>query len=79
MSFVVSTVKYYFFPASEIKHDLKDANISLGEVTNRTSQNEKLEDFNENIKGSDLDEKVLGNLLHFLIFWCEMGIIQKFF
>nr|KAF6335921.1 testis and ovary specific PAZ domain containing 1 [Pipistrellus kuhlii] len=43
--------------ASEIKHDLKDANISLGEVTNRTSQNEKLGDFNENIKSSDLDEK----------------------
>lgn len=71
LSFVVSTVKYYFFSASEIKYDFKDANISLGEVTNRTSQNEKLGDCNEHIKSSDLDEKVLGNLLHFLIFWCE--------
>ncbi|XP_070247549.1 protein TOPAZ1 [Myotis yumanensis] len=43
--------------ASEIKYDFKDADISLGEVTNRTSQNEKLGDCNEHIKSSDLDEK----------------------
>uniref|UniRef100_A0A8C5WAM8 Protein TOPAZ1 n=1 Tax=Microcebus murinus TaxID=30608 RepID=A0A8C5WAM8_MICMU len=43
--------------ATEIKHDSKDANISLGEVTNETSENEKLGDFSEQIKGSDLDEK----------------------
>ena len=66
---VVSTVEYYFFSADEIKYDFKDANISLGEVTNKTSQNEKLGDFSEHIKSSDLDEKVLGNSLHFLIFW----------
>ncbi|KAM8758833.1 protein TOPAZ1 [Rhynchonycteris naso] len=43
--------------ASEIKYDSKDENISLGEVTNETSQNEKLGDFSEHIKSSDLDEK----------------------
>ncbi|KAL2803976.1 protein TOPAZ1 [Daubentonia madagascariensis] len=42
--------------ANEIKHS-KDANISLGEVTNETSENEKLGDFSEQIKGSDLDGK----------------------
>lgn len=68
LSFVVSTVEYYFFSANEIKYDFKDVNISLGEV-NRTSQNEKLGDFIEHIKNSDLDEKVLGNISHFLTFW----------
>ncbi|XP_066207328.1 protein TOPAZ1 [Saccopteryx leptura] len=43
--------------ASEIKYDSKDENISLGEVTNETSPNEKLGDFSEHIKISDLDEK----------------------
>ncbi|XP_003256986.2 protein TOPAZ1 [Nomascus leucogenys] len=43
--------------ASEIKHDPKDANTSLGEVANETSENETLGDFSEQIKGSDLDEK----------------------
>uniref|UniRef100_A0A2K6F4I7 Protein TOPAZ1 n=1 Tax=Propithecus coquereli TaxID=379532 RepID=A0A2K6F4I7_PROCO len=43
--------------ANEIKHDLKDANISLGEVTNETSENEKLGDFSQQIKDSGLDEK----------------------
>ncbi|XP_058412077.1 protein TOPAZ1 isoform X1 [Diceros bicornis minor] len=43
--------------ANEIKHDFKGANISLGEVTNETSENEKLGDFSEHIKSSDLDEK----------------------
>nr|KAF6421408.1 testis and ovary specific PAZ domain containing 1 [Molossus molossus] len=42
--------------ANEVKHDFKDANISL-EVTNRTSQSEKLGDFSEHIKSSDLDKK----------------------
>lgn len=70
LSFVVSTVDYYFFSANEVKHDFKGANISLGEVTNETSQNEKLGDFSEQIS-SDMDEKVLGNLLHFLIFWSK--------
>ncbi|KAM5232349.1 protein TOPAZ1 [Hipposideros larvatus] len=41
---------------NEIKHDFKGANISL-EVTNETSQNEKLGDFDEHIRSSDLDEK----------------------
>ncbi|XP_023087598.1 protein TOPAZ1 [Piliocolobus tephrosceles] len=43
--------------ASEIKHDPKDTNTSLGEVANETSENETLGDFSEQIKGSDLDEK----------------------
>eukprot|EP00069_Balaena_mysticetus_P022324 bmy_03320T0 len=43
--------------ASEIKHDSKGANISLGEVTNETSSNEKLGDVSEHTKSSDLDEK----------------------
>ncbi|XP_036886397.1 protein TOPAZ1 [Sturnira hondurensis] len=46
-----------FLAADEIKYDSKDENISLGEVTNKTSRNEKLGDFNEHIKSSDLDEK----------------------
>uniref|UniRef100_A0A8C9AM91 Protein TOPAZ1 n=1 Tax=Prolemur simus TaxID=1328070 RepID=A0A8C9AM91_PROSS len=46
-----------FSAANEIKHDSKDANVSLGEVTNETSENENLGDFSEQIKGSDLDEK----------------------
>lgn len=41
--------------ANEIKHDSKDANISLGD--NETSENENLQDFNEQIKSSDLEEK----------------------
>ncbi|XP_060020061.1 protein TOPAZ1 [Lagenorhynchus albirostris] len=43
--------------ASEIKHDSKGANISLGEVTNETSSNEKLGDISEHTKSSDFDEK----------------------
>nr|XP_020771156.1 testis- and ovary-specific PAZ domain-containing protein 1 isoform X2 [Odocoileus virginianus texanus] len=43
--------------ASEIKHDSKDANISLGEVTHETSSNEKPGDLSEQTKSSDLDEK----------------------
>ncbi|KAM5314455.1 protein TOPAZ1 [Glossophaga mutica] len=43
--------------ADEIKYNFKDEIISLGEVTNKTSQNEKLGDFSEHIKSSDLDEK----------------------
>ena len=64
-----STVKYYFFSANEIKHDSQGENISLGKVTNETYGSEKLGDFSENVKGSDLDEKVLGNLAfsYFLI------------
>lgn len=69
LSFKVSTVECYFFSASEIKHDSEGANISLGEVTNETSSDEKLGDVSEHTKSSDLDEKVLGNLLHFLISW----------
>ncbi|ELK10131.1 hypothetical protein PAL_GLEAN10007787 [Pteropus alecto] len=42
--------------ANEVKHDFKGANISLGEITNETSQNEKLGDFSEQIS-SDVDEK----------------------
>uniref|UniRef100_H0XLF6 Protein TOPAZ1 n=1 Tax=Otolemur garnettii TaxID=30611 RepID=H0XLF6_OTOGA len=41
---------------NEIKDDSKDVNISL-EVTNETSENEKLGDLSEQIKDSDLDEK----------------------
>uniref|UniRef100_G1SWC3 Protein TOPAZ1 n=1 Tax=Oryctolagus cuniculus TaxID=9986 RepID=G1SWC3_RABIT len=41
--------------ANEIKHDSKDANISLGD--SETSENENLQDFNEQIKSSDLEEK----------------------
>ena len=55
--------------ANEIKHDSKDANISLGEVTHETSSNEKPGGLSEQTKSSDLDEKVLENLLHFLISW----------
>lgn len=69
LPFKVSTVEYYFFSASEIKHDSKDANISLGEITHETSSNEKPGDLSEQTKSSDLDEKVLENLLHFLISW----------
>ncbi|XP_041589675.1 protein TOPAZ1 [Vulpes lagopus] len=43
--------------ANEIKHDSKGENISLGKVTNETYGSEKLGDFSENVKGSDLDEK----------------------
>ncbi|GAB5576993.1 protein TOPAZ1 isoform X2 [Prionailurus iriomotensis] len=43
--------------ANEIKHDSKGENISLGEITNETSESENLEDFSEHIKSSDLDEK----------------------
>ncbi|XP_057560300.1 protein TOPAZ1 [Hippopotamus amphibius kiboko] len=43
--------------ACEIKHDSKGADISLGEVTNETSSNEKLGDFSEHTKSLDLDEK----------------------
>ncbi|XP_039086274.1 protein TOPAZ1 [Hyaena hyaena] len=43
--------------ANEIKHDSKGENISLGEITNETSENENLGDFSEHIKSSDLDEK----------------------
>uniref|UniRef100_A0A8C9PNV5 Protein TOPAZ1 n=1 Tax=Spermophilus dauricus TaxID=99837 RepID=A0A8C9PNV5_SPEDA len=53
-------LEYHFFSANEIEHDSKGASISL-EVTNETSENEKLEDLGEQIKVSDLDEKVLEN------------------
>ncbi|XP_038287634.1 protein TOPAZ1 isoform X2 [Canis lupus baileyi] len=43
--------------ANEIKHDSQGENISLGKVTNETYGSEKLGDFSENVKGSDLDEK----------------------
>ncbi|XP_072796888.1 protein TOPAZ1 isoform X1 [Vicugna pacos] len=43
--------------ADELKHDSKDAGIPLGEVTNETSEDEKLGDFSEHTKSSDLDEK----------------------
>ncbi|XP_045292749.1 protein TOPAZ1 isoform X4 [Leopardus geoffroyi] len=43
--------------ANEIKHDSEGENISLGEITNETSESENLEDFSEHIKSSDLDEK----------------------
>ena len=56
--FEVSTVEYSFFSANEIKHDSKGENISLGEITNETSESENLGDFSEHIKSSDLDEKV---------------------
>jgi hypothetical protein len=55
------------FSANEIKHDSKSANISLGEAANETAENEKLGELSDQIKGSDMDEKVLQNLLHFLI------------
>ncbi|XP_004614659.2 protein TOPAZ1 [Sorex araneus] len=42
--------------ANEIKHDSKGEN--LGEVTDETSKNEKLGDFGEQIKSSDLNEKL---------------------
>uniref|UniRef100_A0A8D1LMJ0 Protein TOPAZ1 n=1 Tax=Sus scrofa TaxID=9823 RepID=A0A8D1LMJ0_PIG len=56
--------------ANEIKHDSKGANISL-EITDETSADEKLGDISEHTKRSDLDEKVLENLLHFLISWSK--------
>uniref|UniRef100_A0A2K5SAN8 Protein TOPAZ1 n=1 Tax=Cebus imitator TaxID=2715852 RepID=A0A2K5SAN8_CEBIM len=43
--------------ASEIRHDSKDANTSLGKVANEASENETLGDFSEQIKDSNLDEK----------------------
>uniref|UniRef100_A0A673TME7 Protein TOPAZ1 n=1 Tax=Suricata suricatta TaxID=37032 RepID=A0A673TME7_SURSU len=43
--------------ANEIKHDSKDENISLGEMTNETCESENLGDFSEHVKSSDLDEK----------------------
>nr|F7DF15.1 RecName: Full=Protein TOPAZ1; AltName: Full=Testis- and ovary-specific PAZ domain-containing protein 1 [Callithrix jacchus] len=43
--------------ASEIRHDSKDVNTSLGKVANKASENETLEDFSEQIKGSNLDKK----------------------
>uniref|UniRef100_A0A7N5KP07 Protein TOPAZ1 n=1 Tax=Ailuropoda melanoleuca TaxID=9646 RepID=A0A7N5KP07_AILME len=43
--------------ANEIKHDPKGENISLGEVTNEICESEKLGDFSEHIKSSDLDEE----------------------
>uniref|UniRef100_A0A8D2D9T9 Protein TOPAZ1 n=1 Tax=Sciurus vulgaris TaxID=55149 RepID=A0A8D2D9T9_SCIVU len=58
--------EYCFFSANKIEHDSKGEIISL-EVTNETTENEKLEDLSEQIRGSDLDEKVLGSLLHVLI------------
>lgn len=67
LSFKISTVEHYFLSANELKHDSKGTNISLGEVTDETSENEKSGDFSEKITVSDLDEKVLENLLHFLI------------
>lgn len=73
----VSTGECYFFSANEIKRDSKGANIFLGEVTNEISENEKLGDFSEHINSSDLDEKVLRNLLHFLISW-SIVVIPKF-
>ena len=65
----VFTVEYYFFSANEIKHDPKGENISLGEVTNEICESEKLGDFSEHIKSSDLDEEVRGNLVfcYFLV------------
>ncbi|XP_073088553.1 protein TOPAZ1 [Manis javanica] len=46
-----------FSAANELKHDSKGTNISLGEVTDETSENEKSGDFSEKITVSDLDEK----------------------
>ncbi|XP_006868837.1 PREDICTED: testis- and ovary-specific PAZ domain-containing protein 1 [Chrysochloris asiatica] len=43
--------------ANEIKHESTGINISFGDVTNETSENEKLGDLSEHITGSDLDEK----------------------
>ncbi|KAG8521503.1 Protein TOPAZ1, partial [Galemys pyrenaicus] len=43
--------------ANEIKHDSKGTDVSLGEVTDETSEDEKLGDLNEQVKSSDLDEK----------------------
>ncbi|KAI5280963.1 Protein Topaz1 [Manis pentadactyla] len=52
-----SAVEHYFLSANELKHDSKGTNISLGEVTDETSENEKSGDFSEKITVSDLDEK----------------------
>ncbi|MBZ3869337.1 Testis- and ovary-specific PAZ domain-containing protein 1 [Sciurus carolinensis] len=52
--------------ANKIEHDSKGAIISL-EVTNETTENEKLEDLNEQIRGSDLDEKVFQKPLGLMI------------
>nr|XP_015107567.2 protein TOPAZ1-like [Vicugna pacos] len=43
--------------ADELKHDSKDVDISLEEVANETPEDEKLGDFSEHTKSSDLDEK----------------------
>uniref|UniRef100_A0A8C7AHU4 Protein TOPAZ1 n=1 Tax=Neovison vison TaxID=452646 RepID=A0A8C7AHU4_NEOVI len=43
--------------ANEIKHDSEGGNITLGEVTNEACESEKLGDFIEHVKRSDLDEK----------------------
>ncbi|XP_006893117.1 PREDICTED: testis- and ovary-specific PAZ domain-containing protein 1 [Elephantulus edwardii] len=43
--------------ANEIKHKSKDVTVSLEEVPNEDSENEKREDFSELMKDSDLDEK----------------------
>ncbi|XP_004676318.1 PREDICTED: testis- and ovary-specific PAZ domain-containing protein 1 [Condylura cristata] len=43
--------------ANEIKHESKDANLTMGEVTAETSEDEKLGDLSEQVKSPDLDEK----------------------
>ncbi|KAJ8784123.1 hypothetical protein J1605_008623 [Eschrichtius robustus] len=63
--------------ASEIKHDSKGANISLGEVTNETSSNEKLGDVSEHTKSSDLDEKVCMDVFKKYISINELCLLQR--
>ncbi|XP_054549318.1 protein TOPAZ1 isoform X2 [Talpa occidentalis] len=45
------------FQTSEIRHGSKGANVSLGEIADETSENEKLGDLNDQVKSTDLDEK----------------------
>ncbi|XP_064130321.1 protein TOPAZ1 [Loxodonta africana] len=52
-----SDISASLLAANEIKHESRGLSISLGEVTNETTENEKLGEFSEHIKGSDLDEK----------------------
>lgn len=67
LSLKISIVEYYSFPGNETKHDSTDANITLEDVPNETSENEKAEDSSEQIRSSDMEEKVLGNLFFFCL------------
>uniref|UniRef100_A0A4X2LTC0 Protein TOPAZ1 n=1 Tax=Vombatus ursinus TaxID=29139 RepID=A0A4X2LTC0_VOMUR len=60
-------VKRYLFSSNEIKHDSPVLSNSLGRITNEPPEDEKPAELDEHKKGLDVDEKVFGDSLVFLL------------